>query len=137
MDIYAAQKVFGRGRRFDRIDVVVAEGAGVERTQKALRRVLGPALSVDLPERRGENFEALLAGYWAVVNTMSVFALFIGMFVVYNSFAVAVSQRRTEIGTLRALGASRDQIRNLFLLESAAASHGRLGHRAKSGEDRH
>ena len=121
MDIYAAQKVFGRGRRFDRIDVVVAEGAGVERTQEALRRVLGPALSVELPKRRGQSFEALLAGYSAVVNTMSVFALFIGMFVVYNSFAVAVTQRRTEIGTLRALGASRDQVRNLFLLESAVA----------------
>jgi putative ABC transport system permease protein len=121
MDIYAAQQVFGRGHRFDRIDVVVAEAAGVERTQESLRRVLGPALSVELPDRRGQNFEALLAGYSAVVNTMSVFALFIGMFVVYNSFAVAVTQRRTEIGTLRALGASRDQIRNLFLLESAVA----------------
>ena len=125
MDIYAAQKVFGRGRRFDRIDVVVAEGVPVERAREALRGELGPAFSVELPQSRSQDFEALLAGYSAVVNTMSVFALLIGMFVVYNSFGVAVTQRRTEIGTLRALGASRRQIRNLFLIESAIA--GSLG----------
>jgi putative ABC transport system permease protein len=53
------------------------------------------------------------------VNVSSVFALFIGMFIIYNSFAIAVTQRRSEIGILRALGATRRQIRWLFLSESA------------------
>ena len=30
MDVYAAQKVFGRGRKFDRIDLAVRDGANVE-----------------------------------------------------------------------------------------------------------
>ncbi len=54
-----------------------------------------------------------------MVNMSSAFALFIGMFIVYNSFATAVTQRRSEIGVLRALGATRGQIRWLFLGESA------------------
>jgi ABC-type antimicrobial peptide transport system permease subunit len=37
------------------------------------------------------------------------------MFIIYNSFAIAVSERRSEIGILRALGATRPQIRWLFL----------------------
>jgi putative ABC transport system permease protein len=41
------------------------------------------------------------------------------MFIIYNSFAIAVTQRRSEIGILRALGATRAQIRWLFLAESA------------------
>jgi putative ABC transport system permease protein len=41
------------------------------------------------------------------------------MFIIYNSFAIAVTQRRSEIGILRALGATRRQIRWLFLGESA------------------
>jgi putative ABC transport system permease protein len=53
------------------------------------------------------------------VNISSLFALFIGMFIIYNSFAIAVTQRRSEIGILRALGATRAQIRWLFLGESA------------------
>ena len=54
-----------------------------------------------------------------MVSISSLFALFIGMFIIYNSFAIAVTQRRSEIGILRALGATRRQIRWLFLGESA------------------
>jgi putative ABC transport system permease protein len=54
-----------------------------------------------------------------MVNLSSLFALFIGMFIIYNSFAIAVTQRRSEIGILRALGATQAQIRWLFLGESA------------------
>ena len=54
-----------------------------------------------------------------MVSISSLFALFIGMFIIYNSFAIAVTQRRSEIGILRALGATRGQIRWLFLGESA------------------
>jgi hypothetical protein len=43
------------------------------------------------------------------------------MFIIYNTFAIAVTQRRSEIGILRALGATRSQIRTLFLAESAIA----------------
>jgi putative ABC transport system permease protein len=55
------------------------------------------------------------------MNVASLFALFIGTFIIYNSFAIAVTQRRAEIGILRALGATRGQIRSLFLGESAIA----------------
>src|SRR5215475_1477302 len=61
----------------------------------------------------------MLAAYSMMVNISSAFALFIGMFIIYNSFAIAVTQRRSEIGILRALGATRRQIRWLFLGESA------------------
>ena len=54
-------------------------------------------------------------------NVTSVFALFIGMFIIYNTFQIAVTQRRAEIGILRALGATRRQIRTLFLGESVVA----------------
>jgi putative ABC transport system permease protein len=54
-----------------------------------------------------------------LANITSLFALFIGMFIIYNSFAIAVTQRRSEIGILRALGATRGQIQVLFLAESA------------------
>ncbi|MGD0777442.1 MAG: FtsX-like permease family protein [Candidatus Solibacter sp.] len=121
MDIYAAQKFFGRGRRFDRIDIGLAEGVSLDRGVAALSQLLGPAFTVEPPSGRGRQFESLLGIYSLAMSISSMFALFIGMFIIYNSFAIAVTQRRPEIGILRALGATRGQIRTLFLAESAGA----------------
>jgi putative ABC transport system permease protein len=119
MDIYAAQKMFGRGRKFDRIDLAVKEGRTIVEAEGELRALLGPGFQVDPPSGRGQQFEQMLAAYSIMVSVSSVFALFIGMFIIYNSFAIAVAERRAEIGILRALGATRRQIRLLFLGESA------------------
>src|SRR5215475_10751990 len=81
--------------------------------------MLGPGFQIQPPSSRGQQFEAMTAAYSMMVNISSLFALFIGMFIIYNSFAIAVTQRRSEIGILRALGATRAQIRWLFLGESA------------------
>ena len=118
MDIYAAQKVFGRGRRFDRIDIGLKDDCPLDKGQAALRQALGPGFEVDVPAARSRQFDSLLQVYSFMVNLTSLFALFIGLFIIYNTFAVAVTERRAEIGTLRALGATRGQVVRLFLLES-------------------
>jgi putative ABC transport system permease protein len=119
MDVYAAQLMFGRGRTFDRIDLAVAPGVSVDTARRELTALLGPGLEVQPPASRGRQAETMLAGYAVMVTISSAFALFVGMFIIYNSFATAVTQRRAEIGILRALGATRRQIRWLFLGESA------------------
>jgi len=119
MDIYAAQHVFGRGRRFDRIDVALTRGVALQQGEQALRRALGPGFQVQTPASRGQSFQSLLRIYRLMLRFSSIAALVIGMFIIYNSFAIAVTQRRREIGILRALGATRRQIALLFVGESA------------------
>ena len=119
MDIYAAQHMFGRGRTFDRIDLAVQPGVTIAQCQQELHALLGPAFEVQPPSSRGQQFEIMLKGYSMMMDIASGFALFIGMFIIYNAFAIAVSQRRSEIGILRALGATQGQIRWLFIGESA------------------
>lgn len=119
MDIYAAQKIFGRGPKFDRIDLAVAEDAKVEDVLARVQAALGPGFQVEPPSSRGQQFENTAQIYSLGSTITSLFALFIGMFIIYNTFAIAVTQRRSEIGILRALGATRGQIRALFLGESA------------------
>lgn len=121
MDVYAAQKMFGRGRKFDRIDIGVREGVQVETVREKLQAIVGSGLNVEQPSARGGQFEATMQIYAGASNITSMLALFIGMFIIYNTFSIAVTQRRTEIGILRALGATRGQIRTLFLAESAIA----------------
>ena len=121
MDVYAAQAVFGRGRTFDRIDVALREGTTLAEGRRALEAALGPGLQVEPPSTRGQQYETVLRVYAIAMGLSSTFALVIGMFIIYNSFAIAVTQRRAEIGILRALGATRRQVRTLFLGESAIA----------------
>ncbi len=119
MDIYAAQKVFGRGRHFDRIDLTVKEGVTVEDAARKLEAVLGPGFQVESPSARGSQFESLARVYSVSADLTSAFALFIGLFIIFNTFSVAVVQRRSEIGVLRTLGATQGQIRAMFIGESA------------------
>ena len=121
MDIFAAQRIFGRGRRFDRIDVALTEGASVDRVKSSIQALLGPGFQVQEPSARAQQFDSISRVYTMTANVSSVFALFIGMFIIYNTFQIAVIQRRSEIGILRALGATRRQIRTLFLGESVVA----------------
>jgi putative ABC transport system permease protein len=121
MDIYAAQLVFGRGRRFDRIDLRARDGVTVEECRKAIEAALGPGFEVAPPSSRTEHFAALMQSYTMATQVSSLFALVVGMFIIYNSFSIAVTQRRSEIGILRALGATQKQVRGVFLLESILA----------------
>jgi putative ABC transport system permease protein len=121
MDIYAAQHILGRGRRFDRIDVRAKDGVTIDQCQTALRAALGPGFEIEPPSARGRHFEGLLQHYSMAMTVSSLFALIVAIFIIYNSFAIAVIQRRAEIGILRALGATRRQVQRLFILESAIA----------------
>jgi len=121
MDVYAAQRMFGRGRKFDRIDVAVKPGASIGEVRRTLSALLGPGFQVEEPSARGQQFESISRIYSLTADITSAFALFIGMFIIYNTFQIAVAQRRSEIGILRALGATRGQIQTLFLAESAVA----------------
>jgi putative ABC transport system permease protein len=121
MDVYAAQQMFGRGRRFDRIDLAVRDGSRIEDVQQKLRALLGPGFQVEPPSARGQQFDSMSRVYSLTADITSAFALFIGMFIIYNTFQIAVAQRRVEVGILRALGATRGQIRAIFLGESVVA----------------
>jgi putative ABC transport system permease protein len=118
MYVASAQAAFNRGTRIDRIDVAVAPGSNLEEVKATLEKQLGPAFTVDKPERRGESTEKMVRSFQMGLNLSSAVALLVGVFLVYNTVSVGVLQRRREIGTLRAIGATRLRIRTLFTLEA-------------------
>jgi putative ABC transport system permease protein len=118
MDVASAQAAFGRDRVLDRIDVAVDPKRGVEAVRESLRQALGPSYEVERPSRRGGAVETMVRSFQMGLNLGSGVALLVGVFLVYNTLSISVVQRRREIGTLRALGASRLRIRALFTLEA-------------------
>jgi putative ABC transport system permease protein len=120
MDVYAAQIALGRGRRFDRIDVVLEEGHDTTAVAQALASALGGAAAISRPEERSEETERLLGTFRLALSLTSLVAVCVGGFIVYNALAIAVAQRRRDIGVLRALGMTRREVRRLFVSEGLA-----------------
>ena len=118
-DVYAAQDTFGRGRRFDRIDIRLRPDTAVDAAIDAITRTIGPGYRVETPERRGSEVQRLASTFVAAFDVTSVLAAGIGLFLIHNVFTISVQRRRRDIGILRAIGATPFQVSVLFLCEAA------------------
>ena len=125
LDIAAAQLSFGKLGRLDRVDVLLDSGAHAERVAAALRRRLPPDLGVERPEARNAQVEQMLGSFQLNLFVLSLIALFVGVFLVYNTMSVSVVRQRRQIGILRGLGVSRGQI--LLLVATEGGLIGVLG----------
>lgn len=118
-----AQRLFDLGSDIDQIDLVLepalAENArALEQTKETLQNRLGPAFSVMYPASRGDMTAKQIQSYQVGLSFFSAIALFVGAFLIYNTFTMTVVERTREIGMLRALGMQRGQIGGLVLTEA-------------------
>lgn len=118
MDIHAAQVAFDRVGKFDRIDVMTDPRANVDVVQQTLRSRLPAALEVAKPDRRGEGLEKAVSAMHLSLLIMSLLAVAVGVFIIFNSMSVSVNQRWKEIGVLRSLGVEAGWIQKMFLVEA-------------------
>jgi putative ABC transport system permease protein len=81
--------------------------------------VLPPGVRAIEPKVRTGEIQRMLRSFELNLAALSYIALLVGMYLIYNTVAISVVQRRPEIGTLRALGVKRGQILRTFLAEGA------------------
>jgi putative ABC transport system permease protein len=97
-------------------------GAGPAATvMKTLQEVLPSGVEVVQPAAQGTRTEGLVASYRLNLAVLSAIALFVGMFLIYQSVTLSVVRRRREIGLLRTLGMTPGQVLLLFLAEGLAS----------------
>jgi putative ABC transport system permease protein len=118
MDLPVAQRVFGKEGKLDIVDLTVTEGENIETVQKRLADRLNGAAEVGRPKKRGEQIELLLTSFRVGLFFVSLIALFVGFFLIYNTVSVSVVQRRQEIGTLRCLGMRRAELLRWIVVEA-------------------
>jgi putative ABC transport system permease protein len=118
MDIYSAQVVFARGHNFDRIDLTNAPGVAVDQLQKRLQARLPVGIEVTRPEMKGQALENAVTAMRLGMMITSFIALLVGVYIIFNSFTIAVNQRWKEIGILRAVGVERGNINAMFMGEA-------------------
>ena len=122
LDIAAAQLNFGKLGRLDRVDLLLDEHAHPDQVAATLHRRLPPDLTVERPEARNAQVEQMLLSFQLNLFVLSLIALFVGVFLVYNTMSVSAVRQRRQIGILRGLGLSRRQV-----LLAVAAEGGLIG----------
>ncbi len=119
MDLMAAQRLLGKDRRVDQVDVLLGPQADVGTVRDRLAAALPSSLSVLRPALRGERFERVIAAFQAMLDGLSLLCLLAGVFIVYNTSATAVVQRARDLAIMLAVGAERRTIFRLVLVEAA------------------
>lgn len=118
MDIKYARESFDIPRGFTEIDVQVASGRSVSAVSKEIEAIVPAGIQVNTPSDIADEINSQIQGFNIILYFFAAMSLFVGGFLILNSFNMTVAQRLREIGMLRTLGASRKLIRRMILLEA-------------------
>ncbi len=111
-DIATAQELVGMSGRLSRIDLILEDDQIA-----ALSATLPPGIRLnDVKEEN--SLDQMIAAFELNLQAMSLLALVVGLFLIYNTVNFSVAQRRNTIGIMRALGTTRDQVFCFILLEA-------------------
>ena len=105
------------------VDVLYAEGARVEEVREGVRRMLmarhgGEDFTITTQQQMLDVLGSVLNVVTFAVAALGSISLLVGGVGIFTIMTIAVRERTFEIGLLRALGALRGQVRNLFIGES-------------------
>jgi putative ABC transport system permease protein len=112
------QEAFGKVGTLDAIDIVPSAGTAVEAVIDTVRAALPSNLNVGKPAERGQEVSQILEGLKFMMWFSAAMALFSGIFIVYTNVALAMRERRRDLGILRALGLSRSRSALLMMAEA-------------------
>ncbi len=85
-------------------------------TTEAIQDLLGPQFTTEALSSEGNMYAALQAANVGF-TAFGALALFMGAFIIFNTFRTIVAERRRDIGMLRAIGASRSTVIGVFVVE--------------------
>lgn len=120
----SGQRWFRAPRRLDVIQVVVAEGADEDAIRNAISEQLPDNAELRNPAGRSAMAEETVLSTNQALSMARSFILLVAVFVITNTFLISVTQRRRQLGILRALGATRAQIARLIMTEATAMGIG-------------
>ena len=118
-----AMSLFTDGRHYATVDVAAAHGVSESTLAARLQRVLPADLEVKTGDQVRRDDSNGVSDSLGFVNYIllgfGIVALLVGTFIIYNTFSMLVAQRQRELALLRAVGASRRQVRRSVVLEAA------------------
>ncbi len=114
-DIANAQDVLQMDGRLSYIDLIIQDEAQVAQIQQ----LLPINAQLETASARSNAVQQMTAAFELNLTALSLLALVVGMFLIYNTVSFSVIQRRPLFGVLRCLGVTGNQLLRLILTEAA------------------
>ncbi|MFM2168613.1 MAG: hypothetical protein RIS79_2984 [Verrucomicrobiota bacterium] len=122
MDLPAAQKIMQREGKADRVEVVVTRGEAFPNLREETNDVLGKLANQRWQVSGAEDRRALAGtmteAFRLNLTILSLLALFVGGYLIFQALDGVVIRRREEIGVLKSLGVTDGVIQRAFLIEA-------------------
>ncbi len=125
--VATAQKIFNAPGIF-RLFIQLEPGWPASSSSQAILALMREAhqgeedITVISPDALLSSFDQILAAMTLAVGLIASISLLVAGVLIMNITLISVTQRTSEIGLLKALGASTPQVAKLFLLESLFSS---------------
>jgi len=121
-----AQQLLGEAGQVDGIAITAASGTAQSQLVASIEQVVGSDVQVITGAALTAEDQKAVADSFAFFNVfMLIFALvavFVGAFIINNTFSITVAQRTREMAMLRAIGASRRQVLRSVLAEATGVA---------------
>jgi putative ABC transport system permease protein len=118
----AAQKYIAEPGKFDGVAVVARPGVSQAEVRADIAKVLPKGMEsitgAKLTKENQDQVGQFIAIFRNFMLAFALIALFVGSFIIYNTFSILVAQRTREMALLRAIGASKRQVTLSLLLEA-------------------
>ena len=121
-DLKTMQELLGKPGQMDGVVALAAPGTDVPslitRVDAALPDGAVAQSGQSAAEERSAELHESLSFLFTFLLVFAIVALFVGTFIIYNTFRIVVAQRTKELALLRAIGASRRQVMANVIVEA-------------------
>ena len=117
-----AQRVFGLVGRYSDIGVTGKQGVLDSTLAHRVQAVLPPGYEAitgaRATQQATDQFNSIIGILRDVLLVFAGISLFVGAFIIFNSFSITIAQRTRQVGLLRAVGASRGSVVGEVVIEA-------------------
>ncbi len=121
-DLATAQQVLNRTGVYDEIDIVAASGVSDETLRDRVSGTIDRQYQVLTGKQLAEETAKAIGNFTKFINyallAFAFVALFVGSFIIVNTFSIILAQRSRELALLRCVGALRGQVLRSVLTEA-------------------
>ncbi|WP_371616197.1 ABC transporter permease [Streptomyces sp. NBC_00454] len=121
-DTPTAQQLYLQPGFYDELSVSAKAGASADQLLAEIKPLVGKDAKAQtgaaLAAEQAKDIERGMGNMNQMLMVFALISLFVGVFLIYNTFTMLVAQRTKELALLRAIGANRGQVRSSVLAEA-------------------